>query len=642
MDIDVDCTEADRPKIFEYIINKFGEKHCARVSSYGTIASLNFIDDCGGGLAIRWERANHPEKFNERGRFMKNKGFGANNPYRPAVITQIKNLFREDEEKAKAEYPELFFYYDGMFGTKVSQSIHPAGMVISCDNLHDNWGVFNKDGEKCLFIGMDEAHDVMLVKYDLLILKTVDVIARCCKMAGIHYPRMHEINFHDRAVWDDLCADQSAIFQFESEFAADALRKFKPRSISDIAVVTAAIRPSGASYRDALLAHKAHKNPTKLIDDVLKDSLGYLVYQEQTITFLQKVCGLSAGYADTVRRAITKKKREQVDAALPVILNGYCDTSDKPREQAEEEAKEFLKVIEDASAYSFGYNHAVGYSLLSYLCAYYRHYYPEEFVAAYLSCAANDEDTAVGKAMAKRLNITLSRPRFRQDNRSYYIDKENHAISDTITSIKGIGLKDAQALLEISDFDGHYFCDFLYRAQNYPGALNKTVVQTLIWCDYFIEFGEAGKLMNVFTEFMDGKNKITKTLSLPSVQKRLIALREYEQLLPNTKIPMGALVPFEISNFGEPRSLYPDMRGCYAVLTVDDRYSPKAKLFNLAKGTSGIVKIKKDIYRERPIAPGNIVRVIAAKPQPAYQYVDGKPRPIRGVMDTWLTAYDVL
>lgn len=642
-DIDVDCIEADRPKIFEYIINKFGEKHCARVSSYGTIADLSFIDDCGKGLAIKWERQHSPEKFDERGHFKKKTAsYDAKNPYRPAILTSIKQGYKDDSEKTKKQYPDLFRYYDGFIGTKVSQSVHPAGMVISCDALHDNWGVFNKDGEKCLFLNMDEAHDVMLVKYDLLILKTVEVIAKCCKLAGKHYPRMHEIDFHDAAVWDDICRDQSAIFQFESGFAADALRRFQPRSVEDIAVVTAAIRPSGASYRDDLLARKVHHNPTKLIDEVLKDSLGYLVYQEQTISFLQIVCGLSAAYADTIRRAITKKKKEQVDEALPVILEGYCDTSDKTHDVAEQEAKEFLQVVEDASAYSFGKNHAIGYSLLSYLCGYYRHYYPEEFIAAYLSCAANDDDIMVGKALAKRLHITLTHPKFGQDNRDYYIDKVHHAISDSLASLKNVGLKDAEALFSLSDFSGKYFVDLLYRAQNFPGALNATVLRTLIWADYFSAFGKAGKLMSVYLEFLEGKNKITKNLIDATICKRMELLREYEVAQPDEDIPMSAIVPFDIATFGEPRHLYPNQNGLFAVLEVDTKYSPKVKLFNLAKGTTGVMKIKKPLYKERKIEQGNIIRIVAWKPTPAYRYVNGKSQIIPGVHDMWLDMYEVL
>ena len=121
-----------------------------------------------------------------------------------------------------------------------------------------------------------------------------------------------------------------------------------------MSLVTAMIRPSGASYRDELVQRHIHHNPSKQIDELLKDNLGYLVYQCDIIAFLQQICGLSGGEADNVRRAIGRKDVERLEAALPSILEGYCNSSDKPREVAENEAKEFLQVIEDASSYMFG------------------------------------------------------------------------------------------------------------------------------------------------------------------------------------------------------------------------------------------------------------------------------------------------
>lgn len=641
-DIDVDCIEADRPKIFEHIIEKFGAAYCARVASYGTIADLSFIDDCGGGLAIRYERVHHPEKLNDRGQFDRTKNsFDKANPFRPEKLVKIKASYKADAEKAKKDYPEMFQYFDGMVGTKVSQSVHPAGMVIACETLDDHWGVFHKDGERCLFINMDEAHNVMLVKYDLLILKTVEVIARCCQLAGLKYPRMHEINFNDAAVWKSICDDQSAIFQFESEFAAQSLAQFKPRNINDITMVTAAIRPSGASYRNDLLAHKKHRNPTKQIDEVLSNSLGYLVYQEQTIAFLQKVCGLSASYADTVRRAITKKQKDKVDAAMPDILNGYCNASDKPREQAEQEAKEFLQVIEDASAYSFGYNHAVGYSLLSYLCGYYRYYYTEEFIAAYLMTAANDDDLATGKAMAKRYGIHIARPKFRQDNRTFYIDKTRHEISDALSSMKGVGLKDAEALYALHDKEYRFFVDLLRDMTDTSGALNATVIKTLIMADYFSSFGTSGKLLSIYEQFTDGKNRYTKTLAPATVEKRMIALRTFERDAPEEEIHLLDLIPFEVEKFGTPIHRCEE-KDLYAVLDVDTKYSPKVRLCSLCTGNVGIMKVLKATYHRRPFVTGNVIRITAWQKKPAYEYMDGKPKPKQGVTELWLSDYTIL
>lgn len=339
-DIDIDCVESDRPAIFKHITSRFGEDKTARVASFGTMQSKGLIDGVGRALSFRWE--------NEH-------GASNDNPWSLNNVAKIKSEFESDAEKTKKKYPELFYYYDGLIDTKISQSVHPAGMVISPITLVDNFGVFDKDGDNCLLLDMENIHDFTgLAKYDFLILKTVQVIRDTCRYLNKPYPKTHEINWDDEAVWADMIKNPSGIFQFEGAFAFECLKKFNPKSIFDMSIVTACIRPSGSSYRDALLARQIHKNPSELIDELLKDNLGYLIYQEDTIKFLQQICGLSGSEADNIRRAIGRKQKDRLDKAMPSILEGYCNKSPKPRDEAEKEAKEFLQVIEDSASYQFG------------------------------------------------------------------------------------------------------------------------------------------------------------------------------------------------------------------------------------------------------------------------------------------------
>jgi len=657
-DVDVDCIDSDRPAIFDYIISKFGEKKCARVAAYGTIADLSFIDDAGGGLALIWEQEHFPTKFKDNGRMDKFKyKFDSKNPYNPMRLQKIKNEYKEDPDAARKQYPDLFYYEKALIGTRISQSIHPAGMVICCEELDENWGVFNKDGERCLYLDMGEASTVNLVKYDLLILKTVQVISDCYKLMNKPYPRMHEINFHDTDVWKDICKDQLGVFQFESDFASDAIKKFKPTTIEEITVVNAALRPGSASYRDELFARKRKKNPTPLLDEILKDSYGMLVYQEQTIEFLQKVCGLSASYADTIRRAISKKKRDKIDKAMPEILDGYCKNSDKPREVAEEEAKQFLKVIEDSSEYSFNYNHAVGYSLLSYMCGYLRYHYPAQFIATYLKNAANDDDINTGRAMAKSRGVEISKPVFRQDNRTFYISDDGKSISDALSSIKGIGLKDAEALWSLAGNQYHAFVELLRDMALYSGALNISVVEKLIRLDYFREFGNINQLLRLYHEFYSGDHCFKTSLVPASQQKRmdyLIALETgdtsamdgflagimdsssdklhslHDEISGITTSPLD-VIRNECQLIGSPMTLLQDSVGDYAVLEVDTQYSPKVRLMSLKTGKVGMLKVLKKTYAANPLEAGNIIHLDQWHPKEAW----GKP----GVMENWMEAY---
>lgn len=341
-DIDIDCVESDRPAIFKHITDRFGKDKTARVASFGTMQSRGVIDDVGRSLAIKWEKSN-PGRPN------------GDNPWSLSNIARIKTEFEANEDKTKKKYPELFYYYDGLIDTKISQSVHPAGMVISPITLVDNFGVFDKDDENCLMLDMENIHDFTgLAKYDFLILKTVQVIRDTCRYLNKPYPKTHEIDWNDKEVWADMIRNPSGIFQFEGAFAFESLKKFVPQSIFDMSIVTACIRPSGSSYRDVLLARQVHKNPSEMIDDLLRDNLGYLIYQEDTIKFLQQICGLSGSEADNIRRAIGRKQKDRLDKAMPSILEGYCNKSPKPRAEAEEEAKEFLRIIEDSASYQFG------------------------------------------------------------------------------------------------------------------------------------------------------------------------------------------------------------------------------------------------------------------------------------------------
>ena len=489
-DIDIDVVESDRPAIFQYITSRFGINHTARVASFGTLADLATIEDAGGALRSIWE-SRHPEASK------------ADNPWSLAKIDKIKSEYKTDPQAAKDRYPELFYYFDGMLGTKVSQSVHPAGMVISTIDLDEEYGVFDKDKERCLVIDMEELHEVGAAKYDFLILKSVQVIRDTCRNIGIPYPKTHEVNWNDQDVWEDMLRCPYALFQFEGDYAYKSLKQFRPKNIFEMSLVTAAIRPSGASYRDELLARKPHKNPSSLIDNLLKSNNGYLVYQEDIIAFLQQVCGLSGSAADTVRRGIARKKPEILENALPQILDGYCMRSDKPRDVAEKECSEFLKIIEDASSYMFGANHSIAYCLLGYLCAYYRYYYPIEFTTAFLNDAANDDDIRNGTLLAKQYGIKVVPPKFGISRSEYAFDRERKTIAKGLSSIKYMGSKVADALHRLSD-EHKYDCftDLLFDISDIAG-LDTRQLSILIHIDFFSDFGNQRELENIvyFWEF---------------------------------------------------------------------------------------------------------------------------------------------
>lgn len=521
-DIDIDCIESDRPAIFRHIINRFGADKTARVASFGTLQSKGVIDDVGRALGLIYAEQ-HPN--------------ATDNPWSLANVAKIKSKFDADPDGTKEKYKELFYYFDGLLDVKISQSVHPAGMVISPITLDDNYGIFDKESENCLMLDMENIHDYTgLAKYDFLVLKTVQVIRDCCNYLGEKYPKTHEINWDDQSVWNDMLTSSCGLFQLEGRYAFDSLKKFAPKSIFDLSLVTACIRPTGASYRDDLLSRKIHKNPSELIDKLLEDNLGYLVYQEDTIAFLQQVCGLSGSEADNIRRAIGRKQKDRLDAALPKILDGYCKKSDKPREQAEQEAKEFLKVIEDSASYQFGRNHAVAYCLLTYLCAYYRHYHPMEFITSFLNNAANDDDIKNGTMYANKVGINVKMPTFGLSKSDYFYDSEQRVIAKGLSSIKYMGTRVADELYELSHKKHYeYFVDVLKNIVENT-SIDSRQLDILIKIDFFSDFGNQRELLRIVDTYSNllksgsakkiSKDKIDGTIFEPIIKKYSVGVNK--------------------------------------------------------------------------------------------------------------------
>lgn len=577
-DIDIDVSPSDRDKVYEYIINRFGQEKTAFILAIGTIKSKGCIDEICRALGVKWNKehqrdergfrkalellkdnsasvrfGNHPDgcelyHFDENGTLIISKQFEniprielvkqftkeysklkeenekifQKNPWVGKVNTEIKDLFELDEEKARSQYPEVFYYYDGLLDVAISQSMHPAGIVASPITLRDHYGTFLSEGKEILQIDMECVHEAGLVKYDILGLKNIEIIKDTYALIGKPYPKSHEINWNDDAVWNDMLRSPIGIFQFESAFAFDSLRKFKTHSIYDMSLVTACIRPSGASYRDELLQRKPHHNPSPIIDDLLKDNLGYLIYQEDTIKFLQQICGLSGSEADNVRRAIGRKQKDRLEAALPDILEGYCSKSSQPRNIAEEEAKEFLQIIEDSASYQFGYNHSIGYCMIGYLCAYLRYYYPAEFITAYLNNANNEDDIKNGSALAELYGIQIVPPRYGISKDRYVYDKDRNVIAKGINSIKYMNSTVANELYDLAKRSDPKTFMSLLTLMNNETSIDTRQRDILIKIDFFVDFGNVTELSRIASIFVFFKNGTAKKVQKDKISGQML------------------------------------------------------------------------------------------------------------------------
>lgn len=534
-DIDIDISPDQRSLVYEHIIKSFGYDKTAYILSLGTVQDKGTIDEIGRALNIPLEEVAHIKDLYST--------------YKCEIDTCNDKLKEEKDEASKKRierqlavavndmdnlknnlYPNIFYYFDGLNGAVISQSYHPAGIIVSPITLPDNYGTFwNSEGKRIICINMEEVHEIGLVKYDLLGLKNVEIIRKTCEYAGIEYPKSYTLNWNDDKVWDDMTTSPVGVFQFESSYSFGLLKDYIPNCVNDMSMVNAALRPSGASYRDRLLAREENKNPSVIIDDLLKDNHGYLIFQEDTIKFLQNICGLSGSEADNVRRAIGRKQVDRLQKALPQILEGYCKMSPQPRAIAEEEAKTFLKIIEDSSRYQFGFNHSTGYSMIGYTCAYLRYYYPEEFITAYLNCAGNTDDISNGTALSKIKNIKINNIKFGKSKSEYIVDKVNHAIYKGIASIKFCNKQIADELYQLGQNKYDNFIELLKDIDE-KTSVNSRQLHILTILNFFSDFGNNKYLLNIIDLYDKfGACKILKKEKLEQLNISQDAARKYSE-----------------------------------------------------------------------------------------------------------------
>lgn len=383
-DIDVDFAGEDRENVYQYIINRFTPEKTAYIAAFSTLKDRGCIDVLAGGLGykdldkVMVIKNKFDEYFSEYTKIIQEEvnteellengeiesgsiSFDNHQVYLMHIANENNkkrlNNIKKSYDDLISENQDLFYYLDGLKGTIVAKGTHPSGIIGSPITLADNIGLFYKDGDANMPVStcaMKAVDSLNYVKFDILGLKTVGIIKDACKYASIPYPKSYELNWNDSKVWHNMITAQQGVFQFEGDYAFSLLKDFKPNTINHMSMVNAALRPSGKSYRDRMIAGIHNENPSKEIDDLLASNNGYLIFQEDTIKFLTDICDFTGSAADTTRRAIGKKDEELLKQQLPKILEGYCKHSSKDRKTAEKEAKQFIQIVQDSSEYQFG------------------------------------------------------------------------------------------------------------------------------------------------------------------------------------------------------------------------------------------------------------------------------------------------
>lgn len=508
-DVDTDIYADDRYKVREYFFDR-PDVYCCNIITFNTIKMRGAIKDVARAFGIAVDEAQ-----------------------------SICNTVYEDEDgkecvpdEIRKKHSELFFYVDMVIGTITSLGRHAAGIVVSPTDIRYDFGVLtiDTDPRPVSQIDMHEIDSLNYVKMDLLGLNAVGLIDKACKLAEIPDLTPEMVNFSDENVIRSIAEDTTMIFQFESGFASEALRKtFSEKTVAKIkeknknisyldimAMVSGAIRPAGESYRDALFNGEYHDNGEEALNDFLAPTLGYLVYQEQIIDFLHKFCGFTMGQADIIRRGFAKKTG--TEKYIPIIKDGgymedihgnkddryvpgYIQVAQEKygmtKERAEKSIEYFLRVIEDASSYLFSKNHSVPYSMIGLYIGYLRYYYPLQLLTAALNVyKKNDVKMQEIKDYVRSKGIEIYPAKFRKSRADYFMDVEKNCIYQDIESIKELNAKNAEELYELGK--NHYddFVDLLYDIMANT-SLDRNQLDILIKLDFFSEFGDLNRLLYI-------------------------------------------------------------------------------------------------------------------------------------------------
>lgn len=436
-------------------------------------------------------------------------------------------------DKMRKDYPEVFKYVDIVNGTIVSIGTHPSGVLISDLPIEQTVGLcsISTSDYPVSMINMKELDDLMYVKLDILGLDNIGVINETCKMLGIERLTPDNTNMDDMDVWKSIRDNTTLIFQWESNSAQQYMKKFMSDETLKIArskipnfsmlkwmsFGNGLLRPACASFRDSVANGEFYDNGFDALNEFLAPEAGRIAMQETIMQFLVKFCGYSAAESDNVRRAIAKKKG--TETLLPEIEQrfiAYCSQLyDMTVEQCEEVIKPFLRIILDASAYGFSWNHSDAYSSIGYICGYLRYYYPLEFLTAALNIFGDNMDkTADITSYATRVGVKITLPKWGLSRGEYFFDKEKRIIAKGLTSIKYMSAALADELYNLSKAKKYTSFMELLGDLDTKTTINSRQLDILIKLDFFSDFGNQRELLrmtDLFTNtFKKGEAKKIK------------------------------------------------------------------------------------------------------------------------------------
>ena len=530
---------------------------------------------------------------------------------------------------------ELSLYKDDPQWNKIiEESKHFVGVIESvsqspCSTLLLNQPISEE-------IGLLKAGDVIVcnidgincdrykyLKNDILAVSVWDIINETCKLANISVPSTSELNLLlDDKVWHIYEKGLTCtINQADSKFATDLVKKYKPKSIAEMSAFVASIRPGFASLLDNFIERKPYTTGVIELDNLLKDSYHYLMYQESIMKYLIWL-GIEESETYTIIKKIAKKKfkEEELINLKEKLKNGWSNIVGR-----EEGFEETWQVVEDASRYSFNASHSLSYAYDSLYGAYLKSHYPLEYYTVVMNSYSDDsERTARLTNEMKYFNIKLKNPKFRYSKGEYFFDRKTNSIYKGISSIKFISKNAGSILYDLKDNHYDTFCDLLVDIGN---KINSKNIQILIKLNFFSEFGTISKLLKIYELYTNlyGKIQISKDkypklnnifskFAIKETEKRftfnntLPILKGIEKHLKNKENDVIQLILDYFEYTGACDIKNNSYGNNSIVIDINTKYAPKITLYSIKKGMTKEVKIYKKNYIN-PLKIGDVISI---------------------------------
>ena len=539
-------------------------------------------------------------------------------------------------------------------------SPHPCAHLLSDKDLRRETGIIrvksksgSKDAVYAAYIDGKTADNYNYLKADFLRVDVVKIIADTFKLAGLPVMSVNELLESvkdDKEVWD-LYANRivMGLNQVEKEKSSERCSIYKPKNVAELAAFIAAIRPGFKSMLNTFInrehfAYDISSLDKLLITKEIPDS--FLIYDEQILQIL-KAAGIPGPKAYATTKAIKKKKTDKVLAAKEDFKVGFTkylkETENASEEKANQVVEQIWTIIENAANYMFCSAHAFSMACDSLYAAWLKVHYPYELYITMLKLYDEKKNTdkisAIISEMKRYKNINLTTGKFGQDNRDWFVDKNNCTISQSLSSIRYISKQAAKDLYIAGQKEYSSFTDVLRELQMNT-CLDTRQICILIELGYFSDYGKSGKLMNVYDNFFEGKNKLTKTIK--SFDSRLQSSREFEESLEDTDINIGQRLASELSNVGLCLSTDKNCNtNLYFVREVDNKYGVKVKLYSVKRGTTGIVRLKKEQFAKHGFEAGDCIVISEYNKSVKYVYKGGTKTAVPGEYDIWIKEYTV-